>query len=253
MAVNSLPISVLTFVLIIASIFAGTSLRRALPQHHLDRDSQDVVRLGAGLIATIAGLVLGLLIAAAKGSFDVQTAQVKQITADVILLDTLLEQYGPEAMPLRHGIRAQIGPFADRLWHEKETAANEPFEANANAEKLYLAILTLGPKNELQKSVQSRAVQVTGDLVQTRLLLFVQTGKLIPTPFLVVLIFWLMIIFASFSLFSELNTTVLTFLSLFALSASCAMFLILELGHPFSGLMAISSEPLRHALVPLGS
>ena len=248
---NSLAVSILTFVLIICSVFVGVSLRRALPKHHLDKDSQDVVRLGAGLIATIAGLVLGLLIAAAKGSFDVQTAQVKQITADVILLDTLLEQYGPEALPLRRGIRAQIGPFADRLWQEKETATNEPFEANANAEKLYLAILTLDPKNELQKSVQSRAVQVTGDLVQTRLLLFVQTGKLIPTPFLVVLIFWLMIIFASFSLFSELNSTVLTFLSLFALSASCAMFLILELGHPFSGLMAISSEPLRHALAPL--
>jgi len=248
---NSLAISILTFVLIVGSIFAGVPLRRALPKHHLDKDSQDVVRLGASLIATIAGLVLGLLIAAAKGSFDVQTAQVKQITADVILLDTLLEQYGPEALPLRQGIRAQIGPFADRLWQEKETESKEPFEASANAEKLYLAILTLAPQNELQKSVQSRAVQVTGDLVQTRLLLFVQTGKLIPTPFLVVLIFWLTIIFASFSLFSELNSTVLTFLSLFALSASCAMFLILELGHPFSGLMAISSEPLRHALVPL--
>jgi len=250
---NSLAISILTFVLIIVSIVAGTSLRRALPKHHLDKDSQDIVRLGAGLIATIAGLVLGLLIASAKGSFDVQTAQVKQITADIILLDNLLEAYGPETLPLRQGIRAQVGPFADRLWREKETAASEPFEANATAERLYLAILTLDPKNDLQKSVQARATQVVGDLLQTRLSLFVQTGKLIPAPFLIVLIFWLMIIFASFSLFSDLNTTALTFLSLFALSASCAMFLILELGHPFSGMMAISSEPLRHALAPLPS
>jgi hypothetical protein len=248
---NSLAISILTFVLIVVSIFVGTSLRRALPKQHLEKDSQDIVRLGAGLIATIAGLVLGLLIASAKGSFDVQTAQIKQITADVILIDTLLEQYGPEVLPLRHAIRAQVGPFADRLWQEKETGSGEPFEASANAEALYLAILTLEPKNELQKSVQARAVQVVGDLVQTRLLLFVQTGKSIPVPFLIVLIFWLMIIFASFSLFAELNATVLTFLALFALSASCAMFLILELGHPFSGMMAISSEPLRHALVPL--
>lgn len=248
---ESLAVSILTFVLILGSIFVGTSLRHALPKHHLDKDSQDVVRLGAGLIATIAGLVLGLLIASAKGSFDVQTAQIKQITADIILLDTLLEQYGPEALPLRQGIREQVGPFADRLWQEKETRTNEPFAANVTSEKLYLAILALQPKNELQKSILSRAIQVTGDLVQTRLLLFVQTGKLVPTPFLIVLIFWLMIIFASFSLFSELNTTVLTFLSLFSLSASCAMFLILELGNPFSGLMAISSAPLRHALAPL--
>src|SRR5262249_34942666 len=89
------------------------------------------------------------------------------------------------------------------------------------------------------------------NLVQTRLILFAEWSKVIPTPFLVILVLWLVIIFASFSLFSDLNVTVFTCLSLFALSASCAIFLILELSQPFSGLMMISSEPLRHALAPL--
>jgi hypothetical protein len=82
-------------------------------------------------------------------------------------------------------------------------------------------------------------------------LLFTESGNLIPAPFLAILVFWLVIIFASFSLFSELNPTVFAFLALFALSASCALFLILELSQPFSGLMAISSAPLREALAPL--
>ena len=66
---------------------------------HLNEHAKDVVRLGVGLIATVAALVLGLLIAAAKGSFDTQTTQMNRITANLILLDSVLAQYGPEALP----------------------------------------------------------------------------------------------------------------------------------------------------------
>src|ERR1700726_2516011 len=99
-------LSCVIFALILGGIALGALLRTALPQHHLSKDSQDVVRLGVGLIATIAALVLGLLIAAAKGSFDTQSGQVKQITADLILLDDLLFLYGPETQPIRVELRA---------------------------------------------------------------------------------------------------------------------------------------------------
>jgi hypothetical protein len=248
---SALALSCLIFVLTLGGILLGSLLRRALPEHHLSKDSQDVVRLGVGLIATLAALLLGLLIAAAKSSFDTQSTQVTQITADIILLDRLLAQYGPEARPIRQQMRSVIGPFADQLWREKQASAATPFEANASAEQVYLAVQALSPQNDLQRSLQTRAAQVSNDLAQTRLLLFAESGNVIPAPFLTILVLWLVIIFASFSLFSALNATVFTCLSLFALSASCAMFLILELGQPFSGLMTISSEPLRHALGPL--
>ena len=88
-------------------------------------------------------------------------------------------------------------------------------------------------------------------LAQTRLLLFAEADNAIPGPFIAILVFWLVIIFASFSLFAELNPTTFSFPCLFALSSSCAMFLILELSQPFSGLMMIPSAPSRAALVPL--
>jgi Protein of unknown function (DUF4239) len=248
---SALALSCSIFVLTLGGIFLGTLLRRAVPQHHLSKDSQDVVRLGVGLIGTIAALVLGLLIATAKSSFDTQNTQVKQITADIILLDKLLAQYGPEAGPIREQMRGTIEPFADQLWREKESGSTAPFEANVAAEKIYVAIQALSPQNDLQRSLQARAAQLSTDIAQTRLLLFVESDNLIPAPFLAILVFWLVIIFASFSLFSTLNVTVLTFLSLFAFSASCAIFLILELSRPFTGLMMISNAPLRHALGPL--
>lgn len=71
-------------------------------------------------------------------------------------------------------------------------------------------------------------------------------------PFLAVLVFWLVIIFAGSGIFAALNATVFIMLSLLALSASCAIFLILKLGEPFTGMMMISSAPLLDALGPLG-
>jgi hypothetical protein len=248
---SALALSCSIFVLTLGGIFLGTLLRRALPEHHLSKDSQEVVRLGVGLVATIAALVLGLLIAAAKSSFDTKSTQVKQITADIILLDNLLAQYGPEARPIRAEMRGIIGPFADRLWHEEKAPAATPFAFSAAGEKAYLEIQALSPLSDLQRSLQSRAAQLSTELTQTRLLLFVESDNLIPTPFIAILAFWLVIIFASYSLFSPLNVTTFTCLSLFALSASCAIYLILELSEPFSGLMMISSAPLRHALGPL--
>jgi hypothetical protein len=119
---------------------------------------------------------------------------------------------------------------------------------NAAAERVYLEIHKLSPHDELQRLLKTHAVQISNDLAQVRFLLFVESENLIAKPFLAVLALWLMIIFASFSLFSPLNGTVFTCLFLFALSAASAIFLIMELSRPFTGLMMISSTPLRNAL-----
>jgi hypothetical protein len=112
-------VSCIVFLVLLGGILLGMTLRSKLPQHHLSEDSQDVVRLAIGLVATIAALVLGLLIAAAKGSFDTQSGQVKQMTADIILLDSLLAEYGPEALPIRKNIRAALGTYTDTLGERK--------------------------------------------------------------------------------------------------------------------------------------
>jgi hypothetical protein len=187
---SALTLSGIIFVLTLGGIFLGTLLRRALPKHHLNRHVKDVVRLGASLIATIAALVLGLLIAAANGSFDTQTSQVRQITADLILLDNILAQYGPEARAIREQIRSTVDPFADGLWREKETGTTGPVETNAAAERVYLEIHKLSPHDDLQRSLKTRAVQISNDLAQVRFLLFVESENVIAKPFLAVLAFW---------------------------------------------------------------
>jgi hypothetical protein len=236
------------FLLTLSGIWLGTLLRRTLPRHHLNEYAKDVVRLGVGLIATIAALVLGQLIGAAKSSFDTQSTQVKQITANLILLDSILSQYGPEALPIRKHIRKVVGPFADRLWREKEAAAPGPFHAHEAKEEVYAEIQKLSPQTGVQRSLQARAVQIGNDLARLRFMLFVESESLIPTPFLGILALWQAIVFASYSLFAPLNSTLITCLSVFAFAAACAIFLILELGRPSTGLMMVSSAPPRNAL-----
>jgi hypothetical protein len=63
------------------------SLRSRLPEHHLNKDSENVVRMGVGLIATMSALVLGLLIASAKSTYDTKANEVNQITADIVMID----------------------------------------------------------------------------------------------------------------------------------------------------------------------
>jgi hypothetical protein len=250
---SPLAICLIVFAVVFGGTFVGAYLRKLLPKQHLEGDSKDVVRLGAGLLATIAGLVLGFLIASANSSYDAQSDQVRRLTADIILLDTLLQQYGSEARPARESLRRAINPLIERMWQTtgSGSAPQAPFEATGVAEVAYAEILTLSPSTELQRALKTRATDVSGDIAQTRLLLFAERGSSLPTPFLVVLVCWLAIIFASFSLFSRLNPTLVTSLLVFALSASGAIFLILELSQPFSGLIQISSEPLANALAPL--
>ena len=249
-----IAISCIAFAIILGGAFAGTFLRNALPDHHLADDGKDIVRLGTGLIGTMAALVLGLLIASAKNSYDTQSSQVQHITADVVLLDRLLAQYGPEAHPIRELLRQAIDPLVERIWRENSalTAKNSPFAATAGSEEAFTKLDELMPQTEAQRSLQARAIQLSTDLAQTRLLLFEQADKSIPTPFLAVLVFWLAIIFASFSLFARLNPTLVVALTVFALSTAAALFLILEMSEPFAGLMQIPSAPLRNALAPLG-
>src|SRR5262245_45549636 len=250
---SAIALSAIAFVCILAGTLVGILLRNTLADHHLGSDARDVVRLGAGLIGTIAALVLGLLIASAKTSFDTQVSQVKQLTADVILLDQLLAQYGPESVTVRNLLRGAVDAVANRIWHENGSvsAKNAPFQATAAGEGFIVKLHQLSPQTDEQRSLKNRATEVTTNIAHTRLLLFTQGDNPIPMPFLIVLIFWISIIFANFSLFAEPRPIVMGALFVFALSAAAAIFLVLELGRPFSGLMQISSVPLRNALAPV--
>ena len=251
---SSLAVAVVVFACVLGGAVAAMLVGRALPGQHLGGESKDVMKLGLGVIATLAALVLGLLIAAAKGTYDTQSSAVKQMAANVMLLDRLLARYGPQTKEARELLRGAGARSLEKLWPQDRARQADlaPGEARAETEAFYEKVAELSPKTDAQRAIKARARDLTTDLEQTRLRLFAQKDSSIPAPFLVVLVFWLVILFGGYGLLAPRNATVAAVLVVCALSVSGALFLILELDRPFEGLMQVSSAPVREALARLG-
>src|SRR5262249_47257940 len=208
-------------------------LRNLLPEDHLDSDSKSVVNLGMALIGTMTALLLGLLIASAKSSYDAQKNELVQMSADIVQLDRILTRYGAEANGARAVLRRAV-VLVNQSWSEDASRSQRLAFAGLRTEatNVYESIQELAPRNDLQHSLQSAALQTALEIGQTRSLLLEQAVSSIPAPFLVVVVFWLAVIFTSFGLFAPRNATVVITLFVCALSVSAAIFLIVELDSP---------------------
>ncbi len=249
---DALIIAAIVFACVFGGALIGISMR--LPAQHLADDSKDVVKLGMGLVATMSALVLSLMIASAKSSYDAQRIGFEQVAANLILLDKTLSRFGPEAEPARAQLRRTVAAALARIWPEEGMPAEgiAARETTAEGRTLIEQVQALSPRDEAQRWEQSQALQIGAELARTRWLLFEeQHAESIPTPFLVVLVFWLTALFVSFGLFSRPNATIIATLLICALSVSGAIFLILEMDQPFGGMIKISSTPLRVALAQL--
>jgi hypothetical protein len=246
-----MAISWIVFGVVFGGVLLGMALRALLPEHHLSQESKDVVKLGMGLIGTISALVLGLLVASAKSSFDTQRNGLAQLSANLILLDRALAHYGPETKEIREELRQSVAAMLNQIWPETRDHAGQ-VEPTAGSESLYERLQGLSAHTDSQRFLQATALKTGVDVTQARWLLSAQKSSAIPVPFLVVLVFWLALLFASFSMFARPNATVVVVLLLCALSVAGAIFLILELDRPFEGFIQLSSDPLRRALAQLG-
>ena len=241
---SPMAVSWIVFTGVFCSALLGMFLQTVLPEHHLNAESRSALNLVIGLIGTMSALVLGLLVATAQGSYSTRNSEFTQMSANIILMDRMLAHYGPETNHARNVLRAAVNRWLQPCFSTTGTSKG--------GEALYDAIQGLSPKNDAQRTLQAQALTVAFGLGQTRWLLFEQSGSSIPVAFLVVLVFWLSVIFASFGLFSPRNMMVVIALFIGALSVSGAIFLILELDRPFQGLVQISDVSLRNALSQLG-
>jgi hypothetical protein len=244
-------VSVIVFACVFAGAVAGMALRRILPEQHRSAESKDIVRAGTGLIATISALVLGLLVASAKEAYDTQKDEVTAQAAKTALLDRLLAHYGPETKTAREALRAAVSLELQRVWSEGPTTRIEAKEA-PEGEALYDEIQELTPSNESQRGIKAQASQLVMELGQTRWLMEAQKSHTTNWPLLVVVVFWLTINFVSFGMFAPSNATVITTLFVCAVSVAGAVFLILEMGEPYRGVIRISDAPMRALLQKLG-
>jgi hypothetical protein len=248
--VSSIGVSSIVFICVFGARLLGLLLRSALPEHHLSGDSIDAVKVGMGLVGTMAALVLGLLVASAKGSYDSQGAALTQLSGNFVLLDRILAHYGPrDERSSRCAACRGDQLHRQRMDQDGCELSGAPQSAN---EILHDKIQALSPKDDRQRATQAQALALTIGLGPTRWAMYEQGITSVSLSLLVVLVLWLSLILGSFGLFAPANGTVIASLCVCARSVSAAIFLVPEMYGPFSGTIQLSNAPLQAALAHLG-
>ncbi|RDI99226.1 DUF4239 domain-containing protein [Dyella solisilvae] len=251
---SHLLFSVFVFVCAFGCALLGMVMRTRLPGHHLDEDSATAIKLAAGLIATLAALVLGLLISSAKTTFDTVSQDFQHNAVNILRLDRTLAAYGPETKDLRASLKRSYSAWIDLIGAEeserRRSVDNPKVLAHINDFQHELAALR--PATADQRILLSRAQDIFEEVFAARWMALLQKQGGIPTTLLLVLTAWLCVIFGTFGLFAPNNHTVIFFFLLCALSSAGAIFVIMEMDTPLGGLIHVSVQPLREAVSQLG-
>lgn len=247
---NAIAIGMISFTCISSGIFVGVVLKRFLPVSHLTNDSRDTIKVGAGAIASLTALVIGLLVGSAKTSYDAIDRGVVHFSAKLMHLDRLLMSAGPEADGIRKDLKQYVIRSKKLIWPEG-TSDHQDLPGLARStqlENIWSRISELPARTESQKQLIQQALHVIDDLKQSRWIMVEESHGSLPIVFLVVLLLWLFLHYLSFSLIAPNNATTITVLLVCAISMSSAIFLIMELNSPMHGLIQISSAPVEKAL-----
>jgi len=234
---------------------AGAWIQRRLPAGHLDGPAPEHFKRAMGMTATITALVLALVTASAKDTFDKCDAAMQRGAADVLFLDRALARYGSETAEIRAAVRRNFADRIDAIWPEQAPPGASPptrAELTLLLEQIDDRVARLAPDTELRRRLQAQALDTCGDMIQTRWHVLESSGSTIPAPFLVILVAWLTIIFTSFGMLAPRNVTAMVVLFVCAASAAAAMFLIVEMSAPLDGMIKVPSAPMRYALAHLG-
>jgi Protein of unknown function (DUF4239) len=251
---ESLILGLISAGCVFGGVLLGLLLRNLVPDHHLKDESKDTIKLGTGMVATVSALVLGLLVASAKTTFDTTQEEVTQRAAKILFLDRVLSDYGPETQATREQLRSTVAATMQILWPKKRNGSSglTEYERLNGMQVTQMTLLKIIPTTAAQRQLYDTAQRLLTDLRQSRWVLIQREQRTVPLPFLVVLLFWLTMLHISFGLFAPRNATVITVLFVSAFSVSAAIFIILDMSHPLQGVITVSGAPMQKALELLG-
>ena len=254
---DDLTLSVIVATAVFLSGVIGLSLHRFLPEHHLSKETQDVIRLGTGMLSVLASLVLSLLITTAKTTFDSTDTAVREYSADLIVMDETLREYGEGALQARRFVREYTAKLISDVWsdryHHRFLVENRA--GSEILDHLREAIRALAPSNHDQQILAGEALQQATSLERERWLLIERAGATLSPIVIGIVVCWICAIFVSFGMNAPLHATIYSVFLILALAIGSAMFLILEMDSPFEGIMRISRQPVQtalHHMLPAG-
>ena len=232
----------------------GLKLHAWLPERHAADQSREMIGAMTGLLGLLLALVLGTLVGSSYTLYATQKSEMETLSARVLQLDAALEAYGPETQPARDGLRRAITNTYNAIWGGETTDLSGMDVKNvvAQSKSLDQFLTGLSPKTDAQKQVLATANAAAGQIAQTRILMMLQLAGGISWPMLAIVVCWSLLLFCGYGLVSSMNATVLGTLALGAVAVASAMFLIVELSQPYSGLFRIPAAATNQAMQALG-
>jgi hypothetical protein len=250
--VNAIVVSAIVAACVFFGGVAGLSLGGVLPDAHRSKETQDVVRLATGMLSVLASLLLGLLIATARTSFQATDSSLRNYAAELILLDETLRDYGDAALAPRRLVRDYTQRLLERTWPPPGAPA-EPYlvedrQAAVLLERVREQVRALKPADAGGSWLQDQALSEITSVMHQRWQLVEQVGPSVQPVMLGILVSWIVAIFASFGLNVPRNATVLAAFAVCALAIGSSIFLVEELDSPFEGVLRLSPAPVQAAL-----
>jgi hypothetical protein len=250
---KSILISSIVFAAVFSGGLAGLALGGLLAGSLLGSDAtKDIIRLATGLLVTMTALVLGMLVSSANSSYQDRKNELAEMASDFVVLDQVLATYGSETQVIRDELRRLAENSLERIWPSQ--ASRQPqLRPGDRGQVLYHQIQILAPKNDTQIAAKTVAISAADSMRRTYFLMFLKSEQnSLSFPLLAVLVAWLTVIFIGFGLLAPRNDTIITTLVVCALAVSGAIFIIMAMYKPFSGIMRISPSPIHDALSRMG-
>jgi len=249
---SSVIIGILVFLVVFSGAIIGMLLNRLLPEDHLAKETQDVIRLSTGMLSVLASLLLGLLIASAKTSFDHIDSDVRQFSGIIIQLGDTLRGIGPEAEGALGLLRNYtLRNVNDHKGGIEEPTALEDIVAGNILLQLRDEIIALPDIMPKISMLHTQAWVLFQDLQQRRWKIIQESPSTFPPALLIILVAWIALIFLTFGFNAPHNATVFVSLLVCSAAIGCAIFLVHEMDEPFDGFIQISREPMETALAHL--
>jgi hypothetical protein len=249
---SALEVGGIVFLCVFSGAMVGMFLRTVLPERHLQGSATDVIKLATGLVVTMTGLVLGMLVSTALTFYNLQRTELQQACAKLILMDRILAEYGEDTRQARSALREVVAITLDNVWPEdqKQRSNLKPVHGMSN---LYQELQALAATSDKQRFDKEQALSIATQLYETHWLMFIESGRNSSSgPLMTIIVSWLTAIFISFGLLSERNATVFAALVIAAIAVSAAIFIIEEMYDPYGGMFRLSSAPLVKVLDQIG-
>jgi hypothetical protein len=253
--VSIVLVSILIFVATLAAGLVGLYVHSRLPAEQKNDSARSVVGQVAGLVSLLLALVLGTLIGTSFAFFGGQKTTLEGLSAQILELDQALAQYGPETAPARERLKEATQKAYDTFWGGGDAdPALLSVSAPIASFKATVAFLdSLKPETEAQKQAVASARALAGQIEHARIMMNLQVaGPPVTAGLVVILVVWAVILFFGMGLFADANGLVLSALTFGSLCVAFAVFLILELGLPYTGMFRVNPAALQQALATIG-